>query len=136
MKTGEKIRRVRELRGMTERELGLKCGFGKGKEAKRRIVQYENGIREPKEAQVRRIASALGVSPAALLVTTHDPVVDLVESFFWKEEEDPDGLMCAAQRLSQAFTCMEYMQKRRAEGFITREQYLEWKLRAFEYEEG
>lgn len=60
MKLGEKIKFIRTLRGMTQKELGLKVGFSAAT-ADNRIRQYEIGKMKPKEDKLGLIADALNV---------------------------------------------------------------------------
>lgn len=53
---GERIRISRIGKGMTQTELGKKCGM-----ADSQIGAYERGERVPRERNIRRIAEALGV---------------------------------------------------------------------------
>lgn len=61
MKLGEKIKFIRTLRGMTQKELGLKVGFSSAT-ADNRIRQYELGKMKPKEDKLALIAEALDVN--------------------------------------------------------------------------
>lgn len=63
MSLGEQIRIAREAADMTQEELGRRCGT-----TKQTIFKYENGIitNIPLD-RLERIASALGVDPAAML---------------------------------------------------------------------
>lgn len=45
---GERIKRIRTFRGLTQRELGLKLGYEK-RNADVRVVQYESGYRVPQK---------------------------------------------------------------------------------------
>ena len=65
MAVGDRIKRVRNFRGMTMKELGMAVGFDE-KSADVRIAQYENNSRKPKEELMRKIAAALDVSVAYL----------------------------------------------------------------------
>ena len=61
MSIGKRIYRVRNMRGMTQKELGVAAGFD-AKSADVRIAQYESGTRKPKEKTLSNIANALNVS--------------------------------------------------------------------------
>lgn len=63
MAKGERIRRARELRGMTQEELGRACGT-----TKQTIFKYESGIvtNIPTD-KIEGIARATGVSPAYIM---------------------------------------------------------------------
>lgn len=57
---GGKIRQLRELRNLSMKELGVKCGFPVSS-ADVRIVQYESDKRKPTSETLRAIADALRV---------------------------------------------------------------------------
>ena len=67
LNTGKRIRRLRILRGMTQKTLGMAVGFS-AESADIRIAQYESGTRKPKRSMICLLAQALGVSPSALAV--------------------------------------------------------------------
>lgn len=71
MAVGDRIKRVRNFRGMTMKELGMAVGFDE-KSADVRIAQYENNSRKPKEELMRKIAAALDVSVAYLEDPTNE----------------------------------------------------------------
>ena len=54
MAVGDRIKRARNLRGMTQKELGIAIGFEE-KSADIRIAQYESNTRTPKEELLRKI---------------------------------------------------------------------------------
>ena len=54
---GQKIKRIRKMRGLTQKELGLAVGFDE-ESADIRIAQYESNTRTPKEKVVINIADA------------------------------------------------------------------------------
>ena len=60
MTVGEKIKKIRTFRGMTQKELGLAVGFEE-KGADNRIAQYETNYRVPKRELLDKIAQALRV---------------------------------------------------------------------------
>jgi len=63
MNTGEKIKELRELSGMTQEELGARLGLKKAA-----INKYETGrVVNIKRTTLKRLADALGVTPADLL---------------------------------------------------------------------
>lgn len=61
MNTGERIRQIRLSKGMTQTELGKRCGM-----ADSRIGVYERGENKPKPETLNRIATALDVDPSVL----------------------------------------------------------------------
>ena len=72
MTQGQRIRFVREFRHMTQKELGLACGFPKAS-ADVRIRQYESDQKSPKKDALELIAAALKVN-----------IYSLKTSFGWK----------------------------------------------------
>jgi len=85
MATGERIRHIRNLRGMTQKQLGMAIGFDE-KTADIRIAQYESGTRTPKEKLLADIATALEVSPRALDLPDMDSYVGLTHTLFALED--------------------------------------------------
>ena len=71
MAIGERIRFFRNLRGMTQKYLGIKLGFSE-RTADIRMAQYEAGTRTPKASMVESLAYVLEVSPQALTVPDID----------------------------------------------------------------
>ena len=68
---GERIRFIRNLRGMTQKWLGQAVGFPQ-KTADIRMAQYQSGSRTPKDDLVKSLADVLEVSPLALKVPDID----------------------------------------------------------------
>ena len=62
-----KLKKIRQFRGMTQKELALRLGIGE--KDGHRIVQYENGSRVPKKDLVDQIAKILDVNPWTLYDT-------------------------------------------------------------------
>ncbi len=81
MAIGERIRFLRNLRGMTQKHLGMAVGFDE-KTADIRVAQYESGTRTPKEKLVAGIAQALEVSPQALDVPDIESYTGLLHTLF------------------------------------------------------
>ena len=61
MVLGERIKRIRTFRGLTQRELGLKLGYEE-RNADVRVAQYESGYRVPKKDTLMEIAKILNVN--------------------------------------------------------------------------
>ena len=57
---GERIKRIRTFRRLTQRELGLKLGYEE-RNADVRVAQYESGYRVPKNDTLMEIARILNV---------------------------------------------------------------------------
>ena len=143
MAIGERIRFIRNLRGMTQKYLGMQIGFGE-KTADVRMAQYESGTRTPKENYVADIANALDVSPKALDLPDIDSYVGLAHTLFALEDlygihiSEIDGEVCL--RLDKAkvttylsmFDIFSAWQKEAVKlqtGEITKTEYDQWRYR-------
>ena len=140
MAIGERIRFFRNLRGMTQKRLGMSIGFAE-KTADVRMAQYESGTRTPKEKGVNELANVLDVSPKALDVPEIDSYVGLMHTLFALEDmyglkiNNINGETCLAldknnisylsifEMLNSWF--MEADKFNRGE--ITKEEYDEWR---------
>lgn len=85
MAIGERIRYIRNLRGITQKALGMAVGFPE-KTAEIRMAQYESGSRTPKKHLIDEIAYYLGVEPYALEVPDFDHYYGLLHSLFALED--------------------------------------------------
>ncbi len=85
MAIGERIRFIRNLKGMTQKYLGMSIGFSE-RTADIRMAQYENGTRTPKIDLINTIASQLDVSPSALNVPDIDSELGLIHTLFALED--------------------------------------------------
>ena len=85
MAIGERIKFIRNLRGLTQKALGLAIGFDDNT-ADVRIAQYESGTRSPKENYTLDIANALKVSPKALNLPDIDSDIGLAHTLFALED--------------------------------------------------
>ena len=61
MLLGERIKKIRTFRGLTQRELGLKLGYEE-RNADVRVAQYESGYRVPKKDTLIEISKILNVN--------------------------------------------------------------------------
>ena len=82
MAIGERIRFIRNLRGMTQKWLGQAVGFPPDV----RMAQYESGSRTPKEDLVKAIANVLEVSPLALQIPDIDSDLGFIHTLFAIED--------------------------------------------------
>ena len=85
MAIGERIRFIRNLRGMTQKWLGQAVGFPE-KTADVRMAQYEAGSRTPKEDLVNALANVLEVSPLALSIPDIDSNLGFIHTLFAGED--------------------------------------------------
>ena len=91
MTVGEKIRKIRTFRGMTQRELGLAVGFEE-KSADNRIAQYETNYRVPKRELLDKIAEALHVDRQNFYTIFPGCAEDFMRTFFWLDEDHPGAI--------------------------------------------
>jgi len=143
MAIGERIRFIRNLRGMTQKWLGMAIGFDE-KTADVRMAQYESGTRTPKEKITAGIAHALDVSPKALDLPDIDSYVGLAHTLFALEDiygiriGEIDGEPCLRLDKSKGTTYLSMFElfnawQKEAEklknGEITKEEYDRWRYR-------
>ncbi len=143
---GDRIKRIRNFRKMTMKELGMAVGFDESS-ADVRIAQYENNSRKPKGPLLRKIAEALNVRYEILADFDTYGYDKLMYLFFQMEdmfpsmrvlkvtdttEEDYPAehyAVCFRNRISDTLL-HEWMRHRQelSNGTITPEEYMEWKL--------
>lgn len=85
MAIGERIRFFRNLRGMTQKYLGMQVGFPE-KTADIRMAQYESGSRTPKADLTNKLAEIFDISPQALSVPDIDSYIGLMHTLFTLED--------------------------------------------------
>ena len=148
MAIGERIRFIRNLKGMTQKYLGQIIGFPE-KTADIRMAQYESGTRTPKADVTEALAQALDVSPAALAVPDIDTNIGLMHSLFALEDlrglkvGQIDGELCL--RLDK-HKGLEYIsmfdmlsawyeqEEKYRNGEITKEEYDQWRYNYPKYD--
>lgn len=85
MSLGSRIKYFRKLRGLTQKELGIKLGFS-DRTASVRIAQYESDSKEPRDNVIDQIASILDVSPYALTAPDADSIDGISHTLFLLED--------------------------------------------------
>lgn len=131
MLIGAKLRKLRQRRGLTQKELAKAAGVGESA-----LRSYELGDRRPKPRQLQKIALALKVRPEALgsIVAMSD--MEIIYTLFEFEEQgylEPsvtDNTPTLASRNSAIRrTLREWTKKRAAldSGEIDQDEYDEWK---------
>jgi transcriptional regulator with XRE-family HTH domain len=141
MAIGERIKFLRNLRGMTQKYLGMKIGFSEST-SEVRMAQYENGARTPKEKMVADFAYELGVNPHALTVPDIDTDIGLMHTLFTLEDlrgltvGEIDGEVCLRLDKSKGLIYVGMLEmlmawQREAERFksdeITKDDYDHWR---------
>ena len=85
MTIGDIIKRMREIRGMTQQDLGERVGFP-ARNAATRIAQYEMNYRMPKKDMSEKLATALGISPFALSEPSFEAYYSLFQALIRLED--------------------------------------------------
>ncbi len=148
MAIGERIRFFRNLRGMTQKYLGMAIGFDE-KTADVRMAQYESGTRTPKADLTKSLAAVLEVSPHALDVPDIDSDIGLMHTLFALEDlrglqiAEIDGEVCLRLDKSEGriydemlkmLTIWHEQAAKLEGGEITKEEYDQWRYRYPEFD--
>ena len=141
MAIGERIKYIRNLRGMTQKNLGMAVGFTE-KTADVRMAQYESGTRRPKDHLTKALARALNVSPCALNVPDIDNNIGLMYTLFALEDAHAirigkaDGEPCIMldtpkdkthDELHHMFCAWREQAAKLESGTITKDEYDQWR---------
>ena len=147
MAIGERIRFIRNLRGMTQKYLGTAVGFPE-KTADIRLAQYEAGTRTPKADLIEKLAEVLDVSPGALDVPDIDSYIGLMHTLFALEDiygmkiDKLEGEVCirldksrgtASVTLLEDLSAWQKAAEKYRNGEITKEEYDAWRYTYPEY---
>lgn len=81
MTIGEKIRFIRQFRGITQAELGRRIELTGD-----RIRQYENDVRTPKQEVIDDLAEALNIDSSFLVDHNIDKDIDIIQVLFELED--------------------------------------------------
>lgn len=143
MAIGDRIKRIRNFRGLTQKEFGKLIGFDE-KTADIRVAQYESGTRTPKEELLQKMAEVLDVNYRSLYEPTLYAAEDIMYTLFELDEhyntivhdvpdEDyPESKHLAVQFKSNLLDSFlkEWQQRKKdlADGVISKAEYTEWKL--------
>ena len=141
MNIGERIKRIRTLRGMTQKNLGIALGFPE-RSADVRVAQYESGSRTPKEDVIQEMAKVLKVKPKAIADPDYNTYIGLMYMFFDLEEtygihvDEIDGELClrpdrSRKDYTELFDMLLKWNEARKNGqadFASSAAYEEWKL--------
>ena len=82
---GRRIKRIRQMRGLTQMQAAIDAGFN-GKNVDVRIAQYESGKRTPHKA-TEALAKAFSVEPYAIKVPNVDSYFGVLHTLFSLEDE-------------------------------------------------
>ena len=148
MAIGERIHFFRNLRGMTQKFLGMSVGFPE-KTADVRMAQYESGTRTPKADLTAALAHKLDVSPKALDIPEIDSDIGLMHTLFALEDlrglqiGEIDGEVClrldksrgsAYAGMLEMFMAWNMQAAKLKSGEITKEEYDQWRYRYPEFD--
>ena len=107
MAVGERIRKFRNMIGMTQQELGTKLGFSE-KSAVIRVGQYENENRKPKQDMINNMAYIFDVASESITVPDIDNYIGLMHTLFALEDRYGltvtmlDGQICLKQDINHS----------------------------------
>ena len=135
---GDRIRFVRQFRGLTQTELAEKVGLPPGENGRIRISQYENGTHVPKEEMLEKISSVLGVTSLYLSSKPHTNMLDFAFHLLEYDRDFPimiekhgkdDYSLHFSNELMFDFLD-DWIQKKAdlEEGRISKEDYIEWTI--------
>ena len=148
MAIGERISFFRNMRGMTQKYLGMQVGFPE-KSADVRLAQYETGTRTPKADMTAALADTLDVSPQALAVPDIDSYIGLMHTLFTLEDRyglevcESDGEVHLrvnvrknkdAAQLHEMLCAWRQAAAMLKSGEITQEEYDRWRYRSPEFD--
>ena len=150
MTVGNRIKMLRQFRGMTQTDLGIAIGFPE-KGANKRIVQYEINYRTPKKELLDEIAHVLRVNPNNFRVKNTGSLQDLMYELLWLDEEYPNfihlfkmrhgagthpfsffnntvGIYFNSPAMNEFLNEWLVRKQELAEGKISKDDYREWKF--------
>ena len=81
---GWRLRHIRNKRHVTQKKLGIICGFPEI-DADYRIRQYEKNKRHPKDNIIKILASTLDISETMLAMKSTDTQIVLFTSILWAD---------------------------------------------------
>lgn len=132
MKIGEKIRKFRTEKGLSQKELAKMAGLSEPA-----IRNYELGNRTPSDKQIGAIAGALDISPFAISNPNIESYIGVMHTLFALEEEYGATLVCesgatyitfpAGSDLRSRLTDWGEVFSKSKDGSMTKEEYEEWK---------
>ena len=130
MAIGERIKRIRLMRGMTLKYLGESVGFP-ANNADVRMAQYEKGTRTPKADLTEQIADVLGVAPETLDVPNIESYLGVMHTLFALE----DNFGLRIDKLSDE-VCIRLDKANGSEYLTMLKMFSEWQEKAEQYRSG
>ena len=141
MAIGERIRFMRNLKGFTQKYLGMLAGFDE-KTADIRMAQYESGTRTPKADLTQTLAGIFDISPLALNVPNIEDEQGLMHTLFALEDiyglkaEIIDGKVCltvdadktaVSSSIEKSLVSWAEQSKKCKSGEISKDEYDQWR---------
>ncbi|NLY09974.1 MAG: helix-turn-helix transcriptional regulator [Tissierellia bacterium] len=132
MISGSKLKELRLLRGLTQKELAIKSELTDAA-----IRNYELGNRSPSREQMRKIANALECDISALIDHTPISSFEFMQILFDYEvelkirplvEDSTIGLLSHDMNLNDFLIEWDEMRKKHYNGEISDEEFEDWKL--------
>lgn len=132
MISGEKLRKLRLLRGLTQKELARMSGLTDSA-----IRNYELGYRSPDENQLKKIADALQCDASALVDHTPISIFEFMQIIFDYEndfkirplvEGSTTGLLFHNEDFNNFILEWEDMRRKHYDGEISDDEFDDWKL--------
>ena len=148
MAIGERIRFFRNMKGITQKYLGMVVGFPE-RSADVRMAQYETGSRTPKADLTKTLADFFEVSTNALTVPDIDTDIGLMHTLFALEDirgltiGELDGEICLRldkfkgntyHTMFEMLSAWAEQAKKLEAGEITREDYDRWRYNYPKYD--
>jgi transcriptional regulator with XRE-family HTH domain len=91
MTLGQKIKRIRTFRGLTQKDFGMAIGLDE-KTAANRIAQYESNYRTPKQQMLDDMARILSVNPINFHIPAEGAAEHIMQTLFWLDEDVPRSI--------------------------------------------
>ena len=138
MSTGENIKRIRNMRLITQKELGMAVGLGE-ESAGPRMAQYETGKRTPRGKMLNKIAGVLEADPRNISIPTGYTEEDMIYRLLVLEDYFPEmklernsktgdvAINLHNKKLNDFLFAWGVIRGKRAKGLISDEEYLNWK---------
>ena len=149
MAIGERIRFMRNLKGFTQKYLGMLAGFDE-KTADIRMAQYESGTRTPKAELTQTLAGIFDISPLALNVPNIEDEQGLMHTLFALEDiyglkaEIIDGKVCltvdadktaVSSSIEKSLVAWAEQSKKYKSSEISKDEYDQWRYNFPKFDE-
>lgn len=148
MAIGERIRFMRNLKGFTQKYLGMLAGFDE-KTGDIRMAQYESGTRTPKADLTQTLAEIFDISPLALNVPNIEDEQGLMHTLFALEDiygfkaEIIDGKVCltidnnkpASSSIEKSISVWAEQSQKYNNGEISKDEYDQWRYNFPKFDE-